>query len=273
MRVDSGYRNSGSEKWNFWHIRAMSILDNAASVLRCFGAGCPSVTVTEVTRLLGLPKASASRLLRAMREAGMLETIGATKQHRPGRLMLDLAAAFRRSSPLIEQASAVVAAASRTFGHTGYVSLREGREVTAVADFEGTNALRVVSNIGRRLPAHLSATGRSLLARLPEREVAALYAGSPEADRLAPMLAEVRARGYALSHQDTTPGVDAIAVAVADPANDEAVSLCLVYPHALVPAPERDAMIGALATGAACIAEALGDAGFVHPQTSNGVVA
>jgi hypothetical protein len=82
-------------KWNFWHIRAMSILDNAASVLRCFGAGCPSVTVTEVTRLLGLPKTSASRLLRAMREAGMLETIGATKQHRHGRLMLDLAAAFR----------------------------------------------------------------------------------------------------------------------------------------------------------------------------------
>jgi DNA-binding IclR family transcriptional regulator len=244
----------------------MSILDNAASVLRCFGTGCSSITVTEVTMQLGLPKASASRLLRAMREAGMLETIGATRRHRPGRVMLDLAAAFRRSSRLIEQASAVVAAATRAFGHTGYVSVREGREVTAVADFEGTNALRVVSNIGRRLPAHLSATGRTLLARLSDAQVAALYDGSPEGVRLGRVLAEVRARGYALSHQDTTPGVDAIAIAVADPASDEAVSLCLVYPHALVSAAECGAMIDALAHGAAGIAAALGDAGFVLPQ-------
>ncbi len=125
--------------------------------------------------------ASASRLLRAMREAGMLEVIGATRRHRPGRMMLDLAAAFRHSSGLIGRASEVVADAARRFGHTGYLSLRDGREVTAIADFEGTNSLRVVSNIGRRLPAHLSATGRSLLARLPDAQVAALYAGRPEA--------------------------------------------------------------------------------------------
>jgi DNA-binding IclR family transcriptional regulator len=250
----------------------VSILDNAAAVLRCFGAGCPSVTVTEVTARLGLPKASASRLLRAMREAGMLETIGGTKRHRPGRMMLDLAAAFRHSSRLIERASVVVAAAARTFGHTGYVSLREGREVTAVADFEGSNALRVVSNIGRRLPAHLSATGRTLLARMADHEVAMLYHGTREAALLAPILAQVRAHGYAESQQDTTPGVDAIAIAVADPASDEAVSLCLVYPHTLVPPQERAAMIGALAKGAAGIAEALGDAGFVLPQPSIEVV-
>jgi len=74
------------------------------------------------------------------------------------------------------------------------------------------------------------------------------------------------------SQQDTTPGVDAIAIAVADPASDEAVSLCLVYPHMLVPPQERAAMIGALAKGAAGIAEALGDAGFVLPQPSIEVV-
>lgn len=250
----------------------MALLDNASSVLRCFGAGCSSVTVTEISARLGLPKASASRLLRAMREAGMLETIGATKRHRPGRMMLDLAAAFRRSSPLIERAGVVVAAASRRFGHTGYVSVREGREVTAVADFEGSNALRVVSNIGRRLPAHLSATGRSLLARLPPAEVAALYAGRPEAADLPALLAQVRAQGFARSLQDTTPGVDGIAVAVADPESDEAVSLCLVYPHALVSPAECRAMVASLAEGAAEIAGALGDRDFVFPQPSPGIV-
>lgn len=243
----------------------MSVLKNAADVLRCFGNDCPDLTVSDVVKRLGMPKANASRLLKAMREARMLETIGDTHRHRPGRLMLDLAAAYRRSSMLIGRASEVVAGVTGSFGHTGYISVRDGQEVTAVADFQGTNTLRVVSNIGRRLPAHLSATGRSLLARLSEEEVLELYAGHSAMADLPAQLAKVRRQGYAYSSQEATPGVDAIAIAVADVLTDEAVSLCIVYPHALVDAKGRDEMIAALATGAARIAEDLGDRAFVAP--------
>lgn len=249
----------------------MSTLSNAADVLRCFGTGCSDLTVTEVTRRLGLPKASASRLLRSMREAGMLETIGRTRRHRPGRMMLDLAAAFRHSSGIIGRAGEVVADTVRRFGHTGYVSVLDGREVTAVADFEGSNALRVVSNIGRRLPAHLSATGRTLLARLPQAEVAALYREHAELDRLMTRLEHVRRSGYAVSTEETTPGVEAIALAVTDPATDESVSLCIVYPHTLVSRDECAAMIAALALGARQIADAVQDASFISPSFKEGI--
>lgn len=113
----------------------MSILQNAADVLRLFGAGCSDLTVSEVAVRLDMPKANASRLLKAMRDAGMLETIGGTRHHRPGRLMLALSAAFKNSSGLIGRAGEVVSEVVRMSGHTGYVSLRAGREVTAVADF------------------------------------------------------------------------------------------------------------------------------------------
>lgn len=244
----------------------MSVLQNAADVLRCFGTDCPDLTVSDVVKKLGMPKANASRLLKAMREAQMLETIGDSHRHRPGRLMLDLAAAYRRSSMLIGRAGDVVAEISTTFGHTGYVSVRDGREVTAVADFQGTNALRVVSNIGRRLPAHLSATGRTLLARLGDEAVAELYAGHAALQGLPAQLAQVRERGYAYSSQEATVGVDAIAIAVADPVTDEVVSLCIVYPHATVDSDGRDRMIAALAMGASRIAEDLGDRAFVSPR-------
>ncbi|MEE4014693.1 IclR family transcriptional regulator [Roseibium sp. FZY0029] len=244
----------------------MSILKNAADVLRLFGADCTDLTVSEVTTRLDMPKANASRLLKAMREAGMLETIGDTRRHRPGRLMLDLAAAFRRSSGLIGRASEVMSEVGLRFGHTGYITLRVGREVTAVADFPGTNALRVVSNIGRRLPAAMSATGRSLLARLTDEEVRALYEGDTALDVLLEKLSEVRTTGYATSSQEATPGVDSIAIAVADPATDEAVSLCIVYPHAVVDQSGHNEMLAALAAGATRIAEELGDTGFVTPK-------
>jgi DNA-binding IclR family transcriptional regulator len=244
----------------------MSILRNAADVLGCFGTDCPHVTVSEVSQKLDMPMANASRLLKAMRDAGLLETIGDSKRHRPGRLMLDLAAAFRHSSGLIGRAGEVVAEVVRRFGHTGYVSVLNGRDVTAVADYPGSNALRVVSTLGRRLPAHLSATGRSLLARLEDEDVMRLYAGIPAVETLPARLADVRAQGFATSEQETTPGVNAIGIAVADPQTDEAVSLCIVYPFMLVDATGRDEMITALGEGAARIAADLGDTAFVAPR-------
>lgn len=246
----------------------MSVLNNAADVLRLFASGHRELTVSDVTTLLSVPKANASRLLRAMREAGMLETIGETRRHRPGPLMLDVASAFRHASGLIARASEVVAEISAQYGHTGYVSVREGREVTGVADFPGSNILRVMGAVGRRLNAEKTATGRSLLARLSDADVARLYDGFEGLNELLARLATIRRQGFSWSSQEATPGVDAIAVAVVNAATDEAVSLCIVYPHAVVEDHDRDEMLSALASGAARIAEELGDSAFAHPEIS-----
>lgn len=247
----------------------MTILDGAAQVLRCYGADCTELTVTDLVGRLGWPKSNASRLLRAMRDAGLLETVGDSKRYRPGLLLVDVARAYRRSSSLIDRADAVVAEVSAACGHTGYVTLRAGLEVTAVTDHQGSNALRVSSTIGRRLPAFASATGRSLLARLPDMEVRRLYAAgfeppSPNAPQdiadLLRRLAEVRRRGYATSHDEANRGVGAIAVAVAEPETAELVSLCISYPAATTDATERRTIARALLEGAARIGAITGDA-------------
>ena len=255
----------------------MTIIDSAAQVLRCYGADCSELTVTDLVARLGLPKSSASRLLRAMRDAGLLETVGDSKRYRPGLLLVDVARAYRRSSSLIDRADAVVAKVSAACGHTGYVTLRAGLEVTAVTDHQGTNALRVSSTIGRRLPAFASATGRSMLARLPDAEVRRLHAAgiappSPNApqdlDELLKRLAEVRRRGYATSHDEANRGVGAIAVAVAQPETGEDVSLCISYPAATTDAAERREITRALLEGAAAIGAITGDTAHAPARRS-----
>src|SRR5262245_26863140 len=128
----------------------MTTLTSAAEVLRCLTADRTFLTVTTAAELLSVPKSTASRLLRAMLEAGFLETIGASKRYRPGLLLYEAGRLYRDSSSLIERAAAVVARISVDTGHTGYVSKREGRDVVAVTDHPGSNALRVASSIGRR---------------------------------------------------------------------------------------------------------------------------
>ncbi len=57
----------------------------AADVLRCYSADRQDLTVTEVSRLLAMPKSNASRLLRAMAGCGLLETVGRSKRYRQGK--------------------------------------------------------------------------------------------------------------------------------------------------------------------------------------------
>lgn len=246
----------------------MTILAGAAAVFRALAADGGPLTVTDLVNRLGMPRASASRLLRTMHRVGLLETVGETKRYRPGLAILEAARAYLRSSTLLARADAAVAAVAARFGHTGYVSVREGRWVAAVTDHPGSRPLRVASSIGRRLPAAATATGRSLLARLADSEVEALYAQglepiSPRAPQtvaeLLERLARVRAEGFALSEEEALPGVCGIAAAVGDPSTGEAVALCIVCPAATTDAAERAAIARALVEAAAQIGALTGD--------------
>jgi DNA-binding IclR family transcriptional regulator len=159
---------------------------------------------------------------------------------------------------LIRRAHEVVGRISSACGHTGYVSVRDGAEITAVTDHPGANHLRVVSNIGRRFPAFASAVGRASLARLSDQEVRQLYAAgltppTPKApqsvDELIERLAVVRRTGVAVSHEEMTPGVIAMAAAVADPETGEEASLCIVFPAVSANESQRDSIARALREG------------------------
>jgi DNA-binding IclR family transcriptional regulator len=227
------------------------------------------MSMSDLVSRLGMPKSNASRLLRAMRDAGLLETVGNTKRYRPGLMLLDVGRAYRRSSALITRADALVATLSAQSGHTGYLSKRSGLDVTAITDHPGTNTLRVDSSIGRKLPAFASATGRSLLARYPDRDVEAMYGGKlPQSSaRNAPrsmadllkLLADIRRTGFAMSEDEAYKGVAAVATAVGDADGSDAVSLCIVFPTATTNKPERRIIAEALRAGTAEIARLIGD--------------
>jgi DNA-binding IclR family transcriptional regulator len=258
----------------------MTTLDSAARVLRLYGSDPQPLTVTGVANRLSAPKSNISRLLRSMEDAGFLDSIPSGRGYRPSVLMLDVARAYRRSSRLLERAIERVASLSREFGHTGYVTLREGGYVTAVSDHPGNGILRVEAPIGRRMPAAHTATGRSLLARLPDTDIRALFAdGVPDGpaaapktlDQLLSRIAEIREAGYAISLNEAAPGVGGLAAAVGDPESEEEVSLCLVFPLAAMTLDMRQHMATALRDTARAIAEWTGDRAC-HACRRNGTV-
>jgi DNA-binding IclR family transcriptional regulator len=100
----------------------------------------------------------------------------------------------------------------------------------------------LVTDVGVRLPAHLTASGRALLALLPASQVRALYPSTREfVDRhglgphtlsdLRRVLSETRQRGWATEAGEVTPGLASVAAAVVDHNGHPVAGIALTYPQ------------------------------------------
>ncbi len=226
----------------------MASLVQVTQVLRCFSAGRTELTVTEASELLGLPKSTLSRLLRAMRDAGLLDNAPDSKAYQPGVLWEDLARAVRGSESFSARASAAVRQICDTLGHTGFVSALSGNQVLGIVHHIGKNPLQVGVPVGQPLAVDACATGRAMLAEKSDDEVRALLNNdvsratpqSPQTiDELLQRIALVRARGYGESEHEAGNGVGALAVALRDQRSGQILSICVTFASAVVDAAER----------------------------------
>src|SRR5262249_61106386 len=95
-------------------------------------------------------------------------------------------------------------------GETVHLGTLDGVEVVYLAKVDSIHAVRMVSAVGRRLPAHCTGVGKALLSGLPADELARRYGGEDAAlpamtphsvTTLAALrgpLAAVRRRGHAI---------------------------------------------------------------------------
>lgn len=121
---------------------------------------------------------------------------------------------------------------------TTCLTVLDGCESVFVAKQETSHPVRLVTAVGSRLPAFASASGRVMLADLPEREIAAMYKGSelvtPTGRRLRgisellTILRDARRRGYAENVDETALGLRCLAVPVGPPGRVAgAITLCV----------------------------------------------
>jgi IclR family transcriptional regulator, KDG regulon repressor len=230
----------------------MNSVGNVARVLRLFTPDRSVLSVTEVAQLLGLPKSSSSRLLKAMAETGLLAATEQPAGYCVGNLIFETSRRHRAHSTLSVAADEALARIAKTTGHTGYVAILDGTDVLGLRMRPGSKPLRVVTSPGDRLPAFCSSTGRAMLARFGDDAVRALYPAplqppSPNApqtvDDLLTALALVRDKGWSQATDESLPGVESIAVCVEDRESTEQVSICISYSAAMISANEKQRIV------------------------------
>lgn len=198
---------------------------NAFKVLEEVAVRQP-IGVSELARLLGLPKTTVHRALTTLQVAGWLRTSG---EDLP-RWSLTTRALNVGShvSPLLglrETAIPVMARLRDVTGESIHLSILEGDKIYLLERLNSPNIVRTVNKIGGSAPLHASATGKAVLASMPAELVEQVIAAGLESftehtitdpDRLRAELAEVRQRGYATNLSEWRPDVIAVGRAICD---------------------------------------------------------
>lgn len=180
-----------------------------------------------IARELGLPRSSTYHLLSVLVERGFVLHLPEERRFGLGVAAFELGSAYTRHAPLQRLARPVLSRLADTTGHNAHLGVLHGRDVVYVIEERVAGRPSLVSDVGVRLPASLTATGLAILAALPAAQVRALFpstdvfvqrhgTGPTSLSTLRPLLSQARTRGYAVEEGYVTPGLDSIASVVLD---------------------------------------------------------
>jgi len=197
----------------------------AVRVLDCFSTRSRSLTLGEISKRTGLPKATTHRLVSALREAGMLEQDGERDGYRLGLKLFEFGNIVLANLDLHREARPFVEQLTRVSGHSVHLAVFDGRQAVVIhrADPhpEGSPVAFIES-----APAHCTSVGKAILAFQPEETLARLTVLGPLARYtdatitdptvLAVHLAETMARGWSLDEGEHQPGLRCVGAPIRD---------------------------------------------------------
>ncbi|RVU23043.1 IclR family transcriptional regulator [Streptomyces antnestii] len=203
-------------------VRGLDILELFLDARAIDGYSAP-----EVATVTGLPRATVHELLATLVAKSYLRKEKVSGRFHLGLRVFQLGNAYGERIDLVTSGRLIAEEIAAECNETVNVGMLDGPDVVYMAKVESRQAVRMVSAVGRRLPASCTAVGKALIAFLSEAELEALYpsaAGLPSltprsiVDRaeLLAQLAEIRRSGLAFEAGESTPDVSCAAAPVRD---------------------------------------------------------
>ncbi|MGH8894307.1 MAG: IclR family transcriptional regulator [Actinomycetes bacterium] len=197
------------------------------AVLQALARQSGPVPAAALSRNLGIPRSSIYHLLAELTRAGFVVHLPEERRWGLGVSAFEIGTAFMRQEPMARLARPVLARLVDEVGNSAHLAVLHGREVLYVVEERAPGRPPLVTDVGVRLPAQLTASGRAMLARLPAAQVRALFpdagsfverhgTGPRSLSALRRLLGEVRRDGYASEDGEVTPGLASVAAAVHD---------------------------------------------------------
>jgi DNA-binding IclR family transcriptional regulator len=200
--------------------------DRTLSILELLSEHPGGLSVADLTRNLGISQNSVFRITQTLHERGYLHRRESDKRFTLSNRLFEL------SRPKVHEKSLVLCAVEALrdlrdhTGETVQLLVRSGEKGVVLEQVSGRHAVKVMGEVGMRVPLYSCAPGKAILAALPETELEAWF-DSVQLKRFTETtltnrtellgdLEKTRERGYAIDLAEGLAGIHCIGAAVFD---------------------------------------------------------
>lgn len=251
---------------------------NALDVLEHLSRHAEPVPAASIARDLGLPRSSVYHLLKVLHARGYVTHYVEDRRFGLGQAAYELGSAYQRQAPLARLARGTMRRLVDQCGRNAHFATLDGRDVIYLLEERAPGQPMLVTDVGVRLPGHLTASGLAMLAALPAPQVRALYPdrqsftqrnglGPQSLSELRGLLSRTRIAGHAREDGTVTPELSSVAVAVTDRTGRPMAAIALTFRSRDASDEHVDDLVTHARAAAADIARRLGPTAPSPPAT------
>lgn len=244
----------------------------ALALLTAFDAEEPEISVTDLARRVGVHKSTVSRLMATLEAQGFVQRNPRSNRFSLGLRLLELAGLVTLRLDLRQLARPVLEELRDACQETVNIAIYDQGAAVNIDQVASRQAIQYLGWVGRRTPAHCSATGKALLAHQPEAEIERVLGGPlprltertiVDAAALRVELERVRRQGYAVSDGEFQEGVYAVAGPVRAAAGGVVAVVSITAPSYRTGTVRQQEFVGLVRAAAERLSQQLG---YVAPE-------
>lgn len=232
------------------------------AILRYLTTQTRPVTASAMGRDLAIPRSSLYHLLATLEQEGLVVHVSPPPRYELGVAVFELGSAYQRQMGLEWLARPLLARLAVRTGHTAHLGILDETELVYLVREDPPTRQPLVTDVGVRLPAHLTASGRCLLAARPLLPVRSTYPdraaritrtgrGPRGLTALRRQLVVDRRRGWSMEDGEITPGLASVAAATRSHGMRPAAAVALTFPSGTADERAREQLAGQVVATAA----------------------
>jgi DNA-binding IclR family transcriptional regulator len=222
--------------------------------------------LTDMAKHCGVTKSNAHRLLKTLEECRYVRQDPKTRAYEPTLRLWELGMRVFNRLDLRLVAAPHLRALARTTKESVHLSIFDDGEVIYLDKIDSVHAVRAYIGIGDRAPAYCTATGKAVLAFMPEEVIERTcrdlkrFTTKTTVDprKLMAELARIRERGYAVTLGEWRGGVLGIAAPIRSSSGVVVAGIGIAGPEDRMREADSEAQAAAVLKAAAGISRDLG---------------
>lgn len=175
-------------------------------------------SISEIADKTALPLSTVHRLMSSLMKYGLIEQVPKTKQYKVGLTWMEIGLRIWDKIDVRAVARTVMEQLAAEVRESVYLNIPHGNDAIVLERVESSKTVRSIDNLGERIPLHIGAANKTILANMKPKEAERIVnALVPEPERrqeLLELLPQIRQNGYAVSYGEKTEGTASIAAPI-----------------------------------------------------------